>query len=65
MINFYFFLNNIKKSMFSEWVMLNQAVLDELGPESGGLRKIVSDKNTVLYREFQKYFKAPLLSWNE
>ena len=45
--------------------MLNQAVCDELGPDSGGLRMIVSDQSTVLYQEFQKYFKAPLLSWSE
>ena len=44
--------------------MLNQAVMDELGEDSGGLRRIVSERS-VLYQEFQKYFKEHLLSWGE
>jgi len=42
LINFIFYLNNEKKSIFANWVILNQAVLDELGPDIG-LRQITTE----------------------
>ena len=43
LVNFIFHLDLDKKIVFRDWVCLNQAVYDELGVESGGLRALTQD----------------------
>ena len=52
LVNIIFHLNFEKKTVFCEWVILNQAVYDELGVERGGLRAISQDRNNLIFRLF-------------
>lgn len=62
LINIIFHLNYEKKHVFCDWVILNQATYDELGTETGGLRPIIADKNSMLYRELETSFKPGFLT---
>lgn len=62
LVNIIFHLNFEKKTVFCEWIMLNQAVYDELGVEAGGLRALADDKNNLVYRELETSFKPGFLS---
>ena len=62
LVNFIFHLNFEKKIVFCDWVTLNQAVYDELGVDSGGLRTISQDKNNLVYKELETSFKPGFLS---
>jgi len=62
LVNIIFHLNFEKKTVFCEWVTLNQSVYDELGVESGGLRVISQDKNNLIYRELETSFKPGFLT---
>jgi len=40
--------------VFANWVILNQATIDELGEETGGLRKISKNsEHTAIFRELE------------
>ena len=53
LINFIFHLNYEKKTVFANWVLLNQAVIDELGPDVG-LRQITrKSENQAIFRELE------------
>ena len=56
-----FHLHFEKKTVFCDWVTLNQSAYDELGDSSGGLRMIAGDPNNHLYKELEKEFKPGFL----
>jgi ubiquitin carboxyl-terminal hydrolase 25/28 len=60
--NIIFHLNFEKKTVFCDWVTLNQAVYDELGVDAGGLRALAEDKKNLVYRELETSFKPGFLS---
>ena len=62
LVNLIFHLNSEKKTVFCDWVTLNQAVYDELSVERGGLRAISQDRNNLIYRELETSFKPGFLS---
>ena len=49
LLNFAYHLYTEKKSVFCDWVLLNQAVTEELGADSGGLRQLVNQRESMLY----------------
>lgn len=61
LVNFTFHLNFEKKINFSEWVLLNQAVEEELGVGLGGLRTLTQDKSNLVYRELEMEHKPGFL----
>ena len=61
LLNFVFHLHYEKKQVFCEWVILNQATVEELGDECGGLREITKNKDDILYQELEKNFKPGFL----
>ena len=58
---------NDKKNLkvFTEWVILNQACLDELGNDSGGLRMLMQDRNNPVLKELLHEFKASFISMSD
>ena len=62
LINLIFHLHSEKKIVFCDWVTLNQAIYDELGVDSGGLRTISQDKNNLIYKELETSFKPGFLN---
>ena len=62
LLNIIFHLHYEKKTVFCDWVILNQSCSDELGHESGGLRMISADKSNILYRELEREFKSGFLT---
>ena len=62
LVNIIFHLNFEKKTVFCDWVTLNQAVYDELGVERGGLRAISQDRNNLIFRELETSFKPGFLT---
>lgn len=61
LLNFVYHLNHENKQVFFEWVMLNQATVDEMGSPEMGLRAITQDKNSNLYKELEKEYKPGFL----
>ena len=57
LLNFIFYLYYEKKTVFCEWVILNQAVIDELNFEGRGLRYITSGAANDVHRELEREFK--------
>ena len=56
-----FHLHYEKKTVFCDWVILNQSAFDELGDSYGGLRTISSDSSNPIYKELESEFKPGFL----
>ena len=50
MMNFIYFMHYEKKTVFMEWLLLNQAVIEVLGRNCGGLRWITVDQDSDIYK---------------
>ena len=66
LVNFIFHLSFEKKTVFADWVILNQAAYDELSFEAGGLRRISTDPQYAqVFAELQHEFKSGFMSMSE
>ena len=66
-INFIFFLRSQQKMGFMNWVVLNQATIEELGIEKGGLRNIsrLPENRALLHEMIAVDFKAGFIKVSE
>ena len=64
LLNFIFHLHAEKKTLFCDWVCLNQACLEEIGPGMG-LRAISRDANKLLFKDLSKDYKVGFLAMSE
>ena len=62
MCNFIFYLHYEKKTVFQEWVILNQSTNEELGESQGGLRALTSQQNNLIVKHLEREFKAGFLT---
>ena len=66
LMNLIYFLHDGKKFVFRDWLMLNQAVNEELGYNSGGIRGITAEVNNNVFRALvEKDFKPGWLTMSQ
>ena len=60
LLNLCFHLHGEKRTVFCEWVLLNQSIQEEV-PDCGGLRMISVEKDNLLYKELESEHKPGFL----
>lgn len=61
LLNFSTYLQSTELKVFSDWILLNQAAVEELGLSQGGLRGITKSPQSSIYQSIISHYKPAFL----